>query len=361
MLDSWCLFSLVFGGNTYMNTRSSKSVWLAILIQAFWYSFLTCQASGQFSTVLNIPPDPDIGDSQSVGSNTQINLAAGGSIGHHFSVGASDGSSTDVELNISGGVVDHTLAAYGGGVINISGGEVGSHFAATSGSKVNISGGVVGNVFLAADGSHVSMTGGSIGRFSLARGHSLFDISGGSTGNDFEAEGFSQVNFSGGALGDSSQAEWFSTVNISGGSLGSDFHALDNSVVNISGGSVGSGFQVRENAVTNVSGGTFSGTVEAWIGSSMHLSGKQFLLGFLDITPLLTLNVPVTITDRDVKLSGILAEGEPFSFTLNSTRFSGQDFFDPAALVTITLVPEPTTCTLALAALCLAMSRRRGW
>jgi hypothetical protein len=24
-------------------------------------------------------------------------------------------------------------------------------------------------------------------------------------------------------------------------------------------------------------------------------------------------------------------------------------------------IPEPTTCTLALAALCLAISRRRGW
>lgn len=44
------------------------------------------RVQGQFTTVLNIPPDPDIGDYQSIGSDTQLNLSNGGSIGARVSV-----------------------------------------------------------------------------------------------------------------------------------------------------------------------------------------------------------------------------------------------------------------------------------
>jgi len=141
---------------------------------------------GQFTTIRDIPPEPDIGDFEEIGSHTQLNLSAGGVIGFSFDAGAANGTSTHVEVNVSGG-------------------SVGRFFDANSGSEVN-------------------------------------------------------------------------------------------------------------------------------------LFGTRFVLDSIDITASLTTNVPFTITDRDVTLNGLLADGSGFSFDLNSTNISGQDYFDPLALLTVTLV-----------------------
>ena len=109
--------------------------------------FTTLQAYGQFTTVLNIPPDPNIGDDQSIGSDTQLNLADGGAIGISFDAGAFDGTSTNVEVIISGGTVGNHFNAYNGSTVSISGGTVGGGFDAFSGSEVTISGGSVGAGF----------------------------------------------------------------------------------------------------------------------------------------------------------------------------------------------------------------------
>ena len=45
---------------------------------------------------------------------------------------------------------------------------------------------------------------------------------------------------------------------------------------------------------------------------------------------------PFVVADRDVTLTGVLADGEPFSFNLTST-FSPNDFFSPDATLTVTL------------------------
>ena len=53
----------------------------------------------------------------------------------------------------------------------------------------------------------------------------------------------------------------------------------------------------------------------------------------------MTIDEPFTIDDRDVTLSGLLADGSPFSFDLNprrSTEILG-DFFDTRATLTVTL------------------------
>ncbi len=160
---------------------------------------------GQFTTILDIPPEPDIGDFEEIGSDTQLNLSAGGAIGFSFDAGAANGTSTHVEVNISGGSVGNAFDASGGSVVNISGSSVGRFFDANSGSEVN-------------------------------------------------------------------------------------------------------------------------------------LFGTRFVLDSIDITASLTTNVPFTITDRDVTLNGLLADGSGFSFDLNSTNISGQDYFDPLALLTVTLV-----------------------
>ena len=53
-----------------------------------------------FDTVINLPPAPDIGNFESIDSGTQLNVAAGGTVGRNFD--AHSGS----EVNISGGTVD---------------------------------------------------------------------------------------------------------------------------------------------------------------------------------------------------------------------------------------------------------------
>ena len=180
-----------------------RSTLLAITVVVV--SFLARDASAQFTTILNIPPDPDIGNDQGIGSDTQLNLFDGGTIGVRFDAGALDGTSTNIEVNISGGLVGDGFRAFDGSTVNISGGGVGIDFDANSGSEVN-------------------------------------------------------------------------------------------------------------------------------------LFGTQFVLDSIDITASLTLNVPFTITDRDVTLEGVLADGLPFSFDLNSTNVFGEEFFDLLATLTVTLI-----------------------
>jgi hypothetical protein len=58
----------------------------------------------------------------------------------------------------------------------------------------------------------------------------------------------------------------------------------------------------------------------------------------VDITASLVPNVASGISDRDVTLSGLLADGSPFDFELFSQNFSGRDYFHPDAFLSVTLV-----------------------
>jgi hypothetical protein len=62
------------------------------------------------ATVINVPPDSA---PSSIGRSTPLNLGDGGVIGTVFQAGNSDGSSSNVEVNISGGVaVVHELKGH---------------------------------------------------------------------------------------------------------------------------------------------------------------------------------------------------------------------------------------------------------
>jgi hypothetical protein len=385
--------------------------------------FAVQQAYGHFTTVLNIPPDPDIDDVQMIGSDTQLNLKDGGVIGRYFEAGAFDGTSADIEVNISGGSVDRYFKAYDGSVVNISGGSVAVAFRANSGSEVNISGGSVdesfnafsevnisggsvGDFFWANTGSVVNLSNGSVDDFLDANSGSVVNISGGTVGSFLDAKNGSVVNLSGGTVGNFVTANSGSVVNLSGSSVGSFFNANSGSVVNISDGSVGRLFAANSGSEVNISGGSVGDFFCANSGSEVNLFGTEYMLDSIDITAMLTPNIPHTVNYRNVTLSGLLDVGFPFSFNLDSESVIGKDYFDSSALLTITLmlpgdfdgdgivdgedfllwqrdptvgllsvweanygmgvpfseisaaVPEPTTFTLALAALCLAMSRR---
>jgi hypothetical protein len=131
-------------------------------------------------------------------------------------------------------------------------------------------------------------------------------------------------------------------VNISGGSVGADFTASGVSVINISGGSIGASFGAESS-------------------SKINLFGTKFLLGSSDITSTLVLNTPTTITQRNILLSGFLADGSPFDFDLRSTTSLTQDYFSPSAVLTVTLViPEPNSILLLLVGLMCCCAVRRN-
>lgn len=263
------------------------------------------------------------------GSTVQV---IGGQVGDNF-------ESLAAEITISGGSVGDDFDAFLDSTVDITGGSLGHGANAFDGSTVNISGGSVGYRFSAFHGSTVNITGGSVGPSFDARDGSTVSISGGSVGEYFEAYGGSTINIAGGSIGSRFTALDGSAVNISGGAIGGNFLARDGSNITVTGGSFDSFFLVLEGGAIAISGGSFGDEFIAFPESSVSLLGAQFLLDGVDITSALTLNDPFTIVDRDVTLSGLLADGSPFSFDLNSTNLFGEeDYFDPNATLTVTLI-----------------------
>jgi hypothetical protein len=274
---------------------SNRGRWSRRVVLSFaWYCCVaTAPASAQFTTVLNIPPDPDIGHFQSIGAGTQLNVFDDGFVGTFFGAGATDGTSTYVEVNIYGGVVGANFLAHSGSMVNISGGSVVGFWQAIDDVVVNISSGTLSSLE-AIDDSVVNISGGRLSN-GLGLLGSVANISGGEVGTIGSLRGGVSVGDLYGDFGDSS-------VTISGGKLGGSF-----SVYN---------------------------------GCEANLLGIQFILDGSDITSTLTPNVTLTITARERTLSGLLADGSPFSFDLIGGYTLGADYFDPGATLTVMLVSE---------------------
>jgi PEP-CTERM motif len=262
-------------------------------------------------------------------------------------------------VNISGGTVGGSSSASFNSTVNITGGSLGGAFRANNGSTVNISGGTVGSIFNANSGSTVNISGGIVGDIFQANDGSIVNISGGSVGSIFTANSGSTINISDGVVADSFQARNGSTVNISGGQVGRVLVAHSGSTVDISGGSLADSLQALSGSNINITGGIIGEDFHAFSGSEINLTGLSFILDGIDLTTSLILGDPLLITDRDVILEGLLSDGSPFSFDLNSTNSPIEDFFDTNATLTITLVPEPGTLSLiGIGALSILRRRR---
>ncbi|MEO0587285.1 MAG: hypothetical protein AAF078_06550 [Planctomycetota bacterium] len=171
-----------------------------------------------FDTVINAPPTV-IGSGQSIGSSTQLNVSDGGTVADSFDAGALDGSSSNVEVNISGGTVGLLFDANAGSTVNISGGTVGRGFDANDGSVVNISGGTVDSLFCARPGSTVNISGGTFGPAVNAFPGSVINISGGTFGVDFNAFSGSTVELVGGEFRLNGAAFTGPTITLAGGDV----------------------------------------------------------------------------------------------------------------------------------------------
>ena len=233
----------------------------------------------------------------------------------------------DATLNVEAGTMGELTEVFHS-VVNISGGTVGGFFQVHAGSEVNISGGTVSDLFLANDGSEINISGGTVGDRLL-----VGDLAAGIFGTITEG---SLVNISGGTVGDDLVTFAGGEVNISGGTIGERFDAFEGSVVNIIGGTVGDNFDAFEGSVVNISGGTVGDNFDALEGSVVNIYGSEFFIDGVELDTLL-LGEAFTITDRDVTLSGLLADGEQFSFDLNSIDTFPNDHFAPDMTLTVTL------------------------
>ena len=293
-----------------------------LLVMLLTWGSASADVHGQFTTVMNIPPDPDIVEYSSIRSDTQVNLGDGGSIGRNFEAGKSDGSSTNIEVNISGGSVAGFLDVYSGSTINISGGEVGGYSTAHEGSEINITGGSIGNHFSSESNSTMNISGGSVGNNFTA-------------GNEDGSSTNVNVNISGGTVGAYMDANSGSEVTITGGDVG-PLEAYGNSIVDMSGGLVSSIYAYDSSAVS-ISGGNPFGILNFLNGGTLDLIGSEFRLdgelieGLETVGNSVQVNVPVGSA-----LSGTLADGTPFCFS----SYAGDRFADGAITLTSASLPS---------------------
>lgn len=130
-------------------------------------------------------------------------------------------------------------------------------------------------------------------------------------------------------------------VNIGGGTIGDDFR-VNFAQVDISGGSIGDSFRLG-NTFANISGGSIGDEFTVVNESEINFIGSDFSLDGVPLCDVLTVDSFFEIFDRNVTLSGLLADGSEFSFDLNSSDVDGEDFFDPRSSVGVTLVSMPRT------------------
>jgi hypothetical protein len=282
-----------------------------------------------------------LGDGFRAGVVAVVNLH-GGSIGAQFQV---ENGGT---FNVVGGAVGRNLRAIGRSTINISAGTVGAALTANALSKVNIAGGSVGPDMTAAAGSTVTFTGGAIGDRLRVTG--------------------ANMTMSGGSLGAGAQVTSTSTtalarLKITGGSVGNNFRVqgyfsqptptstplVGLSTVDILGGTFGDRFTAGVSSLVNISGGLFGESFVAEKGATVNFLGSDFAIDGVPITGLVR-DLPFTLTQRDVTLSGLLADGSPFSFVLASSALAPERFDRDATVKLTLIVPEPNALFLAILA-----------
>ncbi len=356
--------------------------------------FSAQESNGQFTTVINVPPEVA---PESIDSDTQLNLMDGGVLtgdsASVFQVGSPDGTSQNVELNIFGGEAPF-LDVYAGAVLNMSGG-LADDFLAFEGSTVNFSDGNLLGGFSSRADSILNISGGIFSRTSSISGDANISAGLFPEGSLLEAQAGSDVHINGGSfmgLRDedldegvgrrdaSVAAQRGSRVVVNGGLLSS--LGVFGADATITGGTLS--LLYATGATSRVSGGTFSNGVISFTGNfiasggefdgyfyanqgaNIELVGTEFLIDGEAIDGLLEPGDSVVVNDRGgALLSGILSDGSAFDFMLNEVLVDEpfasrtEDYFSQSATLKLTLVPEPTTAVLMLCSLAIGMTQGR--
>ena len=351
-----------------------------------------------------------LGDNAVAHENTVVDIL-GGSVGDNFQ------AAYQTVVNLAGGSVGNRFRSGSLGIVNQSGGTVGDYFAigrdtlTIFGDDFRVDGqpiifdddNAIITQYLArhtlltgtlSDGTPFAFNGGdgdgsweiwglsiqlksvptasvaapeihvptSAAPLGVRAGQTLFVDTGGVLSNHFNAGLGGVVNILDGQVGDNFEAVG-AEVNISGGTIGSEFDAFNGSIINIMGGSIGNDFTAHPGSIVNISGGSFDSGFEVMAGARVHLIGAEFQLNGLPIDGLI-LGQELLLSERNKTLSGLFADGTPFSFHLGDENvardFGDTRFFQAAELMlTIVPVPEPASATLLGIALSAVALRRR--
>ena len=267
------------------------------------------QAFGQFTTVINVPPELA---PEEIGSDTQLNLFETDEPLRSFSAGAFDGSSTNVELNIFGGEILNGLSANRGSTVNFSGGFLHRVYAG-EGSIVNLTGGSLGRSFSASSGSQINLYGGEfqLNGVPISGLNQVGDLLGldlpedsvlsgtVADGSPFAISSFNYNRIDDGTITliatelpplsktlfvapndpiPSGIGAGQTLIVEEGGVIESDFNAIGGSTVNIVGGLIGRRFSAI-GAQVSVSGGRIEADFIA-MGSTVNISGGTVGSGF---------------------------------------------------------------------------------
>ncbi len=136
--------------------------------------------------------------------------------------------------------------------------------------------------------------------------------------------------------------------------------------IRINGGDVGGTFILQHGTTLTIAGGQFHGTIDAsYVGdipsetAFINLIGQSFAINGISLTDDMLPSDTLLVTDRDVTLEGILADGSFISLELSTDYISDNNI--PARLdLTITLVPEPATLFLLFTGTLSLLQRRRS-
>lgn len=220
-----------------------------------------------------------------------------------------------------------------------AGGSIPADFTAVEGSVVQLRGGQIREGFEAV-GAEIHVTGGTLERGTLFQGTHMH-VAGGQVNYLFMAEGSQlhvdragKVNF----LFTGAGAE----VTIVGGQVNVGGRGFPVSVdagaqLRFSGAATTSGLEAMAGSDVSVSGGEIIYELDALAGSQVNLIGSEFLLNGAPIDGL-EVGSPLVLAERGGVLSGRFPSGKSFEFQLLTSNSSRQDYFDPLAMLTLSLI-----------------------
>ena len=123
-------------------------------------AFFTLPCDAQFSSVINLPPDT-VASSTIIGSDTQVNFYAGGSMGSNVNFGHWDGTSSNIEFNVFGG----SLSSYslnGDTTANIGGSSTSSTAWVGDNAILNLTAGVIRDLNVTEGSPTINISGGTV-------------------------------------------------------------------------------------------------------------------------------------------------------------------------------------------------------
>lgn len=240
-----------------------------MVIVVAWFSALN--ASGQTIPAgsYDVPP-LTIGDDESIGSNTTLNIYQDGVVGNNFTAGIFAVPNNNLLVNLAGGSIGDGFEVHEDAVVNVTGGSIGRSATAYSGSRIVLTGGSI-DFGLEILGGMVEVDGGEIiGGIDIYGGGVLNQISGESVSVSY-LSGSSTLNVSGGEL--RTRNTMFGTINVSGGAIASRLVTGQGAELNMMGGELASNSIIYYQSTVNVSGGRVGAGLYVVNASSLQMTG----------------------------------------------------------------------------------------